>query len=316
MMLPIAENPVMTNLSDYLFFQQPEIIYGSVVLFIAVGILFWLFGNQFHRLFLTVLFLGFGILAGWYLAGIYNVDVFLSMIIGALLGAGLGYWFFRLWLAILGAILIWIVLTAITSWQFAIPYLQLAASEYENSLHQGIKLMPDTTSMPGESLTNHSDRPGQAYAIIKELVPKLSPREYKNWQDWRENFLPVLQRIFSQLRVIIPHLMLSTYLLAGIALVIGVVLALLRPTFLNIFYTSLLGVLLICFGIFILLILKKTEQMSILTAYPWIGGLIPALMWIGGMFVQYYRLPEQEEDEEDDDEEEEPAPRKSKGKKK
>ncbi len=315
-MFLIAENSVTTNLSDYLFFQQPEIVYSSVVLFITVGIIFWFFGQQFHRIFLTVLFLGLGILAGWYLAGRYDGDIFLSMFVGALLGAGIGYWFFRIWLALLGSLLIWIVLIGLTSWGFAKPYLQQASQEYENSLQQkGISLIPASTK-PAESLFAMSEKPGQAYAELKELLPKLSPREYSSWEQWRDNFGNVFKQIIFYLKIIVPYLTLSIYLLAGISLVIGVILALLRPTFLNIFYTSLLGVLLVCLGIFILLTLKKTEQIGILAAYPWLIGVVPTGMCIAGIFVQYYRLPVEEYEEEQDDEEDEGGGQKSKGKKK
>ena len=117
------------KLSDFLFFQQPEVIYGIVIALIAVGAAFWLFGHRLHRILLTVVFLSAGVLTGWYVGPIYGINALLAMGIGGLLGAGVGYWFFTFWLAIFSSGLIFLILFSVYTWQIAVPYLTEAARE-------------------------------------------------------------------------------------------------------------------------------------------------------------------------------------------
>lgn len=307
-----------SNLSDYLFFQQPGIIYGTVVISIAVGILFWIFGNQFHRTFLSVLFLGIGVLAGWQLGIRYDIDIIFSMVLGGLLGVGMGYWFYRLWIGLLGAVLVWSVLTALFTWQFAVPYLSEAAQENRQSLvDNGIQLTPATsTARKIPSIQLRQETPGGAYDKLNTLLPKLSPREYKNWQEWRDSFPEVSEQVVEKLQVIVPHLTLSILVLGAASLIIGVVLSALRPQFLNIIYTSMLGVCLISFGFFTLLVLKQTRYLALIKNNVWLVAILLTVIWVIGTGIQYHLLPPApEEDDEDEDEEDEP-PRRGKKKRK
>ncbi len=309
-----------SNLSDYLFFQQPEIVYGTVVISIAVGVLFWIFGNQFHRTFLSVLFLGIGVLAGWKIGIWHDIDIILSMVIGGVLGVGIGYWFYRLWIGLLGAVLIWLVLIALFSWQFAVPYLSEAAQENEQSLvNNGIQLAPSTSPAHVISgIGSQQETPGQAYDKFKNILPKISPREYRNWQEWRNAFPGVFRKILDELQVIIPHLTISILVLGAASLIIGVILAALRPQFLNIIYTSMLGVLLTSFGIFILLALKKTDHLTLIGENIWLVAIVLSAMLLVGVGIQYHLLPPVPEvdDEEDDEDEEDEPPRRGKKKRK
>jgi hypothetical protein len=92
--MPTATQATISGLSDFLIFQQPGVIYGIVIAMIAAGMLFWLFGYQFHRLILTLFFLGAGIWTGWYLGPIYGIHELLAMFIGGVLGAGIATGFF------------------------------------------------------------------------------------------------------------------------------------------------------------------------------------------------------------------------------
>jgi hypothetical protein len=302
------------KISDFLFFQQPGVIYGVVIALIAIGAAFWLFGQKIHRLLVTVVFLGGGILAGWYIGPIYGVNPILAMTIGGLLGIGVGYWFFPLWLAILSSALIFLILLGLYSWQIAVPYLTQAAHDAQRQYLKGeIKLAPGKNEPiapmqrpigPSAGGTAIATPVGTAWQDLQTLVPKLSRARYSDWQSWQKIFLPTLESIWGKLSVIIPRLSLNMILLGGVAFIFGCILVLIRPVFLNIAYTSLLGTLLSFGGIGVLFTLRDTEQLTWLEGQYWILPIVMGVIWMVGIGLQYWMLPAPPPVEESEDDEE------------
>ncbi|NLE28300.1 MAG: hypothetical protein GX629_01360 [Phycisphaerae bacterium] len=318
-----ATQATVTKLSDFLVFQQPGVIYGIVIAMIAAGAMFWLFGFQFHRLVLTLFFLGTGIWIGWYIGPMYGINSLLSMFIGGLLGAGIGYWFFNFWLAIFSSALIFLVLLSLYSWHIAYPYLKNAGQQSQKAMEiEGLKLAPGpssslTTNRSGVEVEDTKISDGRAFQELKLLVPKLSRAQYPDWQSWQEEFGPTLWAVWDRLKMIIPRLSVNMMLLAGVALIFGCVLALLRPAFLNIVYTSLFGALLIFGGMSILMTLRNTNHLAWLEGRYWLISVFLVILWIAGAGVQYWLKPAPPAGEEEgEDEEESDEPNKPKGEKK
>jgi MFS family permease len=300
--MPTATQETVTRLSDFLFFQQPGVIYGIVIAMIAAGVMFWLFGFKLHRLVLSLCFLGAGIWIGWYVGPMYGINALLAMFIGGLLGAGIGYWFFNFWLGIFSSVMIFFILLVLFSWQIAFPYLDQAGKESVKEIRsQGITLAPGAS---GVEVGKREAPMGKAYRELQLLLPKLSRAQYPDWQSWQKAFNPTLLEVWNRLTVIIPRLSMNMLLLAGVAMIFGCVLALLRPGFLNIAYTSLLGSVLIFCGIGVLMTLKNTDQLSWLGGQYWIIAIFPIFLWTIGIGVQYWLKPAPPPAEEEGEEEE------------
>jgi hypothetical protein len=315
-----AQNNVQA-VSDLLFFQQPGILYALVISMIATGAVLWVFGHPMHRMLLTMVFLGIGILVGWKVGMEYQINPLLAIPAGGAAGAAVGYWCFRFWLGILSACLIFFLMTSLYSWQIAVPYLSSAADEFAKQLRdKGIELSPGTNSLPLASNPSTIEPSisapiGQAYKELQHLKPKLLRSNYKDWREWQDNFLPALKETWARLIIIIPHLSLNMILLAAISLIIAGVLAVLRPMFLNIAYTTLTGLLLIAGGIEILLTLKRTEYLDVIKENSLIALGVLSLVWLGGIVLQYSMIPPPPPPDEESEDATDP-PEKSGGKKK
>jgi hypothetical protein len=299
--MDISTTQAGVTISDFLFFQQPGVVYTIVISLIAFGAAFWLFGNKFHRMFLTVVFLGGGILAGWYIGPNYGVNTLLALIIGGLLGAGIGYWFFTFWLAIFSSVLIFFILFAVYSWQIAVPYLTSAADDAQQMNKNEIRLAPGSkTPQPAiqkpfgspSALSEHQPTPvGNAWQELQTLLPQLSRAKYTDWQSWQNNFVPTVQAVWQRLCVIIPKLSLNMLLISGVAFIFGCILAIMCPVCLNIGYTTLLGTILTASGIGILFTLRDTSHFEMLTGQYWIIPAVIGVIWAIGIILQYWMLP-------------------------
>ncbi|NLX06718.1 MAG: hypothetical protein GXY33_16390 [Phycisphaerae bacterium] len=305
-----------------LFFQQVEVVYAVVALLLTVGVLFWLFGSRFHRLFLTVLFLSVGIVGGWEVANAYAVNVFLGMTIGVALGASLGYWLFRFWLGLFASGLVGLALLIVYWYAWAQPCLAQAARQTQVArVSQGIELNPPATQRAtgGISATTEpaSASTGQAYRNLEVLLPKLAPRAYADWDGWRAGFPETASSILRNLSVIMPRLRFELTIILMAALIVAMLAAFLRPYFLNIVYTSATGSLLVALSVAALLTLKATVQTQWLSVNSWVVWTGLAVMTGVGIGVQYYLYPpaKPEEPQEEEDEEAPTPPKggKSKG---
>lgn len=318
-----------TSLSDLLFIQRPEMLYVLAGVLLVVGLAFWFLGHQIHRIFLTVVLLAIGTLIGWHVPetyGLHGVHAVLAVAVGGLLGAGLGYWLFRLWLGILASALIAGVLLTLFSWSIAVPRLEKAAEDARMSLaKQGLELSPGPSRqkplnlpVPRPSVSQIPDPGsslGRAYQGLQDLVPKLSRAKYPDWQTWQQQFPATARGVWDHLATIIPGLTRDISLIAGIGLIIGLVLAGTHPLFLDIAYTALLGIVLLLVGGVVLLVpLKDTGILGTVAANPWLSLGVVAVSWLIGVVVQYYMLPSPPAPE--DAEGSKPAPEKPQGDKK
>jgi len=242
------------------------------------------------------------------------------LIIGGLLGAGIGYWFFTFWLALFSSVLIFLILFALYLWQFAVPYLTSAANDAQQMVKSEIRLapgrseqVPPLTKPLGSSAGLSQQRPtpvGIAWQELQTLIPQLSRAKYPDWMSWQNNFLPTLKAVWERLGVIIPHLTINMLLIAGVAFIFGCVLAIVWPVGLNITYTTLLGTLLTSCGIGILFTLRDMSQMDLLQGQYWIIPVLIGVIGVIGIILQYWMLPPPppppEEESEEGAEEEKP----------
>lgn len=298
------------GLLDQLFIRQPEVILVLVIAVMAVGILFWLFGARFHRLVVTVLALSAGMVVGWYLGASHSVNPLLGMVLGAAVGAALGYWLFRVWLGLLASLLILLVLLGFYGSRFVIPRLQAAGQTSRSELgDQGsISLRPPTP--PTDMVPTTNTTRGQAYRNLEELIPWLSPANYDTWDHWRPHFREVLSAVSKNLLFLMPHPKVDLVVILAVSLVAGVVLTIFKPTFLNIVYTSALGATLIVASAIALLTLKQSVQGQWLWDNAWTVWSALLLLTLVGSAVQYAfreQPVEEEGDPEDVEEDEKPA---------
>jgi len=307
MALAVSESAVETTVWDMFFFQQPEFIYSVVIALIAVGVLFWLFGSQFHRLVVTVVALAGGMVVGWYLGDGYGVNIPLAMALGAIIGAGIGYWLFTLWLGLLASGLMSLVLIAVFWCTLATSYLRTAATESQAELSKhGLSLRPAASQPATQACTFAAQTPaksGEAYRNLQMLLPKLSRANYENWDDWRRHLGQNLKAVFDNLGVIIPPFKLGISVIVCVSLICALLLAFLRTDFLNIVYTSVFGTALICAGVAVLLTLKPTPQTRWFAQNLWLIWPIMLTMTVVGTGLQYYLYPKPEEEAEEETEE-------------
>ncbi len=322
-----------SGLSDLLFVQRPEVFYGVVGAMILVGLTFWILGHQIHQLFLTFMLLGLGLVLGYRVGTFYGFEgtnALLAALAGGLLGAGLGYWLFKFWLGILASGLIALILFGVYSCKIAVPYLSEAARESQTELqHRGLELAPGRKTLPPQKLpipNKPTAEPqarksplGQAYRDLELLLPKLSRAKYPDWTAWRQNLGPVTQAVWEKLLVIMPRLAIDVFLTCGVALIFGFVLVVLRPVFLDIAYTSLLGLGLTLGGIGLILALKSTESLEWVKANFLLVLVLTGALWLVGVGVQFKMIPPppppEEEGEGDEDPSEKEKPKGDKKKK-
>ena len=288
-----------------MFFQRPEMLYGIVGVMILVGLTFWILGHQIHQLFLTVLFLGLGLFLGYHIGTFYGftgTNALLAALAGGLLGAGLGYWLFKFWLGVLASALIALILFGVYSSKIALPYLAVAAKKSQLELqHGGLELAPGRKTLPLEKIpvpNKPAAEPqarkspvGQAYRDLELLLPKLSRAKYPDWAAWRQNLGPVAQAVWEKLLVIMPRLAIDVFLTCGVALIFGFVLVVLRPVFLDIAYTSLLGLGLALGGIGLLLALKSPETMEWVKDNFLLVLVLMGVLWLVGLGIQFKMIP-------------------------
>jgi len=322
----------MTGLSDMLFLQRPETFYGIIVAMVVVGLTFWILGHQLHRIFLTVLLAGIGALAGWKVGGIYGfegVNIVLAVVSGAMIGAGVGYWLFRLLLGVFASFLISLILLSLYSGKIALPYLNTAAAESNMTLmHNGIELSPGgkatvkklplLNQKPSEPQAQNAPM-GKAYLEIKNnLLPRLSRAQYPHWGSWARNFWPTVQVVREKMLVIMPRLGVDLFMIGAVALIFGFVLVVLRPVFLDIAYTSLAGISLAIGGIMMFLVLKDIATVQWIWTSPLIFAGLLSVLWLIGIGIQYAMVPpppvpvEEGAEEEDGSEKEKPQEGKKK----
>jgi len=312
MPLQATEQGLQTGFSDMLFFQQMEVVYVLVVAMMTAGVLLWLFGGQVHRIVVTVLALAVGIVAGWALSISYGVEVMLGMTAGAVVGATLGYWLFRFWLGVFSSWIICMILVGLYGFVWARPYLQAAARSSRTELvNNGITLLePVPATQPDQPTSQMTDTPlvartdGQAYRNLVRVLPRLTRGHYTDWDQWREHFGRTVSVVIDNLSVLVPRLKLELALIAGVSVILGMVLAFLKPDFLNVVYTSAVGTLMTVAGIAILLSVQTTTQSRRFWANRWAFGLAMVLMVLVGAVVQYYLYPRDAEEAEEDEEEE------------
>jgi len=315
------------GVTDLLIFQQTEALYAAIVALLAVGVLSWLFGSQYHRLALTVVGLAIGIVAGWAADVHFRLNlVFLCIAVGAVVGAGLGYGLFHLWLAILTSVLLFLVFVVVYLAYIGQPYLEAAARESRLALRsQGLALPPAAgTSQPASSATRpgrpagHAPRSsGETYLRLKAAWPRLLPSNHPDWPTWRAELRTNATETYDDLRRIMPTLWIGLILSAGIAGVCGFVLTFTRTQFVNILYTAAAGSLMIIAALAVLLTLKQTSQVRWLWNNSWAVWVLFGLMTLVGATVQYRLTPPPEPTNEDEEDDEEPAGKKpGKGKKK
>ncbi len=324
----------MSGLADVLFLKRPEMLYGLVMAMVVLGAAFWILGHQLHRIFLTVVLCGIGLLTGWKAGGLYGLEglnAILAVLVGGLLGAGVGYWLFRFWLGLLASGLITLILLSLYSWKIALPYLTTAASESRTQLMQnGVELAPGTGKNAPKQLPILSNQPsgtsqlrhtpmGQAYQELTNLLPRLSRAQYPDWQGWAQNLSPTVHAIQEKMLVIMPRLGIDIFMVGSVALIFGFVLVVVRPVFLDIAYTSFSGILLTIGGIALFLILKDLSKLEWVQNNALVSvGLLIAL-WLVGVGIQYAMVPAPPPPAEESPEEAEEAPEKDKpqgGKKK
>jgi hypothetical protein len=319
-----------TGLSELLFIQRPEMLYIVVGVMAIVGLAFWFLGHQIHRVFIAVLFSALGFYVGWEASGYYGLHglhVALAMLGGGLLGAGLGYWVFRFWLGLFASGLIALLLLGLYSWKMAVPYLAEAAGDSRQALMEhGIDLTPgnkaDRPEIPpagshrtGPGPQARKSQAGQAYQSVQSLLPKLSRAQYPDWSTWRTRFPDVAGKVLENLQVILPGLKRDFFLVCAVGLVVGLVLAGMRPVFLDIAYTSLLGILLCIGGVILVVTLKDTRKLGWIGDNALVSGGTVTFLWLVGVAVQYYMIPPPPPPPEESEEEED-APEKDKGGKK
>ena len=314
MVVPTATESAVSGLADFLFLPRPEVLYLVVVALFVFGVTFWILGHQIHRIFLSVLLLTTGLAVAWQIAIYYELEglhAVLAILAGGLLGTGLGYWFFRFWLGLLASALMAVVLFLLYSGSFALPYLQTAAAESQAQLtkelklrpgaHSSVKKIPVSTTAPASVGKNLL---GQAYWDLRAALPRLSRAKYPDWKTWRESFPTVLQTVWTKLLVIIPRLAIDVFLISGVAVIFGFVLTVIRPVFLDIGYTSLLGLMLILSGVLVLLTLNHTEQLQWLGENILITVGVVAGLWLAGVGFQYRMVPPPPPPEDSEDGEE------------
>ncbi|MFA5863717.1 MAG: hypothetical protein WC975_03425 [Phycisphaerae bacterium] len=302
---PSTTQAVVSGLSDLLFFQRPQVMYGVPVVIMIVGIVFWILGHQIHQLFLTVVLLGAGVYAGWRGGTSYELDginLIGAMTAGGLLGAGIGYWLFRFWLGLLASGLITLILLSLYTGYIALPYLNAAKESAQKELIQnGVELAPGTDSqsrgdihlpnqpMPTQSVGKSSI--GQAYQNLQVHVPMLSRAKYPDARSWQTNFPKEAQIVWDDLIVIMPRLTIDLLITASVSLIIGFVLVVVAPIFLDIAYTSLLGLLLVAGGVAFLVALKDIERLAWIKENFWVAVGSPAVLWAIGLGIQYKMIP-------------------------
>lgn len=311
MLLAATETITPPGLSDMLFFQQTEVVFGLVVVLITAGVLLWLFGSQAHRLVVTVLALAIGIVAGWSLAVASSVNVLLGMTIGAVIGASVGYWLFRFWLGVLSSAVICWVLLSLYGFGWARPYLQDAARQNELELaRQGLTLRDGPATQPTAPVPATEAEPqtnGQAYRNLLHLTPRLARGHYDNWEQWRQHFGQTLTAVVDNLALVVPRLKLELGIILVMSAIIGMVLAFLKPDFMNIIYTAAIGTVLTISGMAILLSLETTPQSRWFWGHPWTIAVSMLLMAVVGVVLQYYLYGQATSEEGEEDEEEEEA---------
>jgi hypothetical protein len=330
---PVSADPVtqpVTGRFSDMFSGSPAgdmMGYVAITVFIAIGVLFWLFGSKFHRLAVTVMGLGGGMVIGWQLANIYNIDhPLLAMAIGAAIGASLGYWLFKLWLGLFTSALICLTLLALYSWQIAIPYLQDAENQQQIAMTRNRAIgLEEPTSRIGPNRENSKSTPtrttdGQAYSDLKRHLRGLSPRSWQNTQEWRDNFGRETAALVKDMSFIVPHLEIGIAIILLVSLAIGMALVFLKTNFVNIVYTACLGSVMMGSAIAILLVLRSSPQSdwSWLQRRWWTLLIALVLMALVGSVLQFYLYGRTEQQEDDEGEEEpEPAssPKSDKGKK-
>jgi hypothetical protein len=322
---------VGSGLSDLIFFQRPEIFYGIAGAMILVGVTFWILGHQIHQMFLAAVLLALGLLVGYHLGSYYGFEgtnALLAALAGGLLGAGLGYWLFKFWLGILASALIALILFGMYSWKIALPYLAIAARESQVELqHRGLELAPGQQNplagklpipvKPGPESQARKSPIGQAYRDLEILLPKFSGAKYPNSTAWRQNLPSVAQGVWEKMILVIPRLSVDVFLISGVALIFGLVLVVLRPIFLDIAYTSLLGLILTAGGAG-LFYAWKSANATTWVKENFVMALIGfGILWLVGLGVQFKMIPPPPPPAEEEAEGEEPPEKeKSKGGKK
>lgn len=295
-----ARNSPLGDLLDSLVISPATvaIAYAAIIALIAVGVIFWLFGSQLHRLALTVVGLSGGIVVGWQLGSVYDVNIVLAMTVGAAIGTSLGYWLFKFWLGLFTSLLICLVLLGLYHWQIAQPYLRNAENQTKIELAQRFWTTP--TSKPATD--------GEAYTNLKHHLSRVSPKSWETQQEWREHVGEELSAVTDNLGFLIPHLKIGiTFIVFG-SLIAGFVLAFLRPDFVNIAYTAAIGALMIWASVAVLLAFRDTAQSDWLWAHSWTIWTALVLMAVVGGAIQYYMYGWGEEEDEEDEEEAEPEP--------
>ncbi len=267
----------------------------------TISALLWSNGFKIHRMIITAGFFGVGIILGWLIGMNNGIELLLSMVIGGVLSAGIGYWFFRGWLGVFSGIIFGIIIAMLLSWQFTLPYFRMVTSE--RLVKIGKKQAP--TTKPAKWGKNSNKSITSTYENLNKLISKLNPKGYKSIAEWEANLRSTLNAIVNEIKKTLPHFQLMCIFSLIIGLLIGIVLSVINPVFLNIAYTSLIGTIGIFGGVGILMKIGGAIGKSLYGIKPGIIIGIGGIMWIIGMAIQYYLLPEESEEQEEGEEKKE-----------